>query len=43
MALIRKMLRNENCTRKTFILDYTYKGHLATVKQQITEMQQFSL
>lgn len=29
---------NEDCTRKTFILDYTYKGHLATVKQQITEM-----
>ena len=34
----RYICRNENCTRKTFILDYTYKGHLATVKQQITEM-----
>jgi len=34
----RYICRNENCTRKTFILDYTYKGHLATVKQQIAEM-----
>ena len=34
----RYICRNENCTRKTFILDYTYKGHLAEVKQQIAEM-----
>lgn len=34
----RYMCCNENCTRKTFILDYTYKGHLGTVKQQIAEM-----
>ena len=34
----RYICRNETCTRKTFILDYTYKGHLATVKQQIAEM-----
>ena len=34
----RYICRNENCTRKTFILNYTYKGHLATVKQQIAEM-----
>ncbi|PZV19096.1 MAG: hypothetical protein DCF20_03430 [Pseudanabaena sp.] len=27
-----------NCTRKTFILDYTYQGYRPEVKQQIAEM-----
>jgi transposase-like protein len=27
-----------NCFRQTFILDYSYKGHLPEVKEQIIEM-----
>ncbi len=34
----RYICRNSNCTRKTFIIDYTYQGHLPKVKQQIADM-----
>ena len=34
----RYICRNSNCTRKTFILDYTYQGYRPEVKQQIEEM-----
>jgi len=29
---------NSDCSRQSFILNYTYQGHLPTVKQQISEM-----
>jgi transposase-like protein len=29
---------NSNCTRQSFIRDYTYQGYLPTVKQQISDM-----
>lgn len=34
----RYSCRNTECTRKTFIIDYTNKGYLASVKQQIVDM-----
>ena len=34
----RYICRNYNCTRKTFISDYTYQGYRPEVKQQIAEM-----
>ena len=34
----RYVCRNSNCTRKTFIIDYTNKGYLPLVKQQIEDM-----
>ena len=34
----RYICRNSNCTRKTFISDYTYQGYRPEVKQQIAEM-----
>jgi transposase-like protein len=30
--------RNQDCQRSTFIYNYTYRGYLPEVKQQITEM-----
>lgn len=30
--------RNRDCCRSTFIRDYSYRGYLPQVKQQITEM-----
>ena len=29
---------NSNCTRQSFILNYTYQGYLPAVKQQISDM-----
>jgi insertion element IS1 protein InsB len=29
---------NSNCTRQSFIRDYTYQGYLPTVRQQISGM-----
>jgi transposase-like protein len=29
---------NSDCSRQSFILNYTYQGYLPTVKQQISEM-----
>jgi insertion element IS1 protein InsB len=29
---------NPNCSRQSFILNYTYQGYLPTVQQQISEM-----
>lgn len=29
---------NPNCSRHSFILSYTYKGYLPSVKQQISDM-----
>jgi transposase-like protein len=34
----RYICRNRECTRKTFIIDYTNKGYLLGVKQQIVDM-----
>ena len=34
----RFLCKNSNCSRQTFILDYSYKGHLPEVKEQIIEM-----
>jgi transposase-like protein len=34
----RYKCRNPKCDRCTFILNYTYRGHLAEVKQQISDM-----
>jgi transposase-like protein len=34
----RYICRNTECTRKTFIIDYTNKGYLPGVKQQIVDM-----
>ncbi|WP_236579502.1 IS1-like element transposase [Pseudanabaena sp. lw0831] len=32
------MCRNTECTQKTFIIDYTNKEYLPSVKQQIVDM-----
>jgi transposase-like protein len=29
---------NSNCTRQSFIRDYTYQGYLPMIKQQISDM-----
>ncbi len=34
----RYLCKNENCTHKTFILDYSYNGYLPEVKQKIVDM-----
>jgi len=34
----RYKCRNRECQRCTFILNYTYRGHLAEVKQKISDM-----
>ena len=34
----RYMCRNEECTHKTFLLDYTYNAYKPGVKQQIIDM-----
>ena len=34
----RYICRNVECTRKTFIIDYTNKGYLPNVKGQIVDM-----
>lgn len=34
----RYKCRNPECQRRTFIQDYTYRGYLPEVKEQITEM-----
>jgi transposase-like protein len=34
----RYLCQNQDCPRKTFILDYTYKGCLPKIKQQIIDM-----
>jgi transposase-like protein len=34
----RYKCRNPDCKRCTFILNYTYQGHLPEVKQQICDM-----
>ncbi len=34
----RYKCRNHECCRSTFIRDYSYRGYLPQVKQQITEM-----
>ena len=34
----RYKCRNRGCCRSTFIRDYSYRGYLPQVKQQITEM-----
>ena len=30
--------RNSECTRQSFVLEYSYRGYLPTVKQQICDM-----
>ncbi len=34
----RYVCQNENCSRSTFILDYTHQGYLPEVKEKIFEM-----
>ena len=34
----RYRCRNDECTRASFILNYTYRGYLPEVKQQIVDM-----
>jgi transposase-like protein len=34
----RYLCQNQDCPGKTFILDYTYKGYLLEIKQQIIDM-----
>lgn len=34
----RFLCKNKDCSRQTFILDYSYKGYLPEVKEQIIEM-----
>ena len=34
----RYRCRNTDCTRASFILDYTYRGHVLAVKEQVSEM-----
>jgi len=34
----RYLCQNQDCPTKTFILDYTYKGYLPEVKQQLIDM-----
>ena len=34
----RCLCRNDDCPCRTFILDYSYQGHLKEVKQQVVEM-----
>ncbi|WP_239112192.1 IS1 family transposase [Halomicronema sp. CCY15110] len=34
----RYRCRHANCTRASFILDYTYRGHVLEVKAQVSEM-----
>lgn len=34
----RYICRNVECTRKTFIIDYTNKGYLPSVKEKIVDM-----
>lgn len=34
----RYKCRNSQCTRHSFVLEYSYRGYLPTVKQQICEM-----
>ncbi|MEM0979790.1 MAG: IS1-like element transposase [Cyanobacteria bacterium P01_H01_bin.58] len=34
----RYRCRNADCSRSAFILDYTYRGYLPEVKQQISDM-----
>lgn len=34
----RYRCRNADCARSSFILDYTYRGHVPEVKEQVSEM-----
>lgn len=34
----RYCCRNSDCSRRSFILNFSYRGRLAVVKQQISEM-----
>ena len=34
----RYLCRNSECCRRSFILKYSYRGHLSEVKQQIVDM-----
>jgi transposase-like protein len=34
----RYRCRNANCSRRSFIRDYSYRGYLPEVKQQISDM-----
>jgi transposase-like protein len=34
----RYRCRNAECTRRSFIRDYSYRGYLLEVKQQISDM-----
>jgi len=34
----RFLCKNKDCNHQTFILSYSYKGHLPEVKEQIIEM-----
>ena len=34
----RYQCRNSDCSRQTFILDYSYRAYLPEVKQQISDM-----
>ncbi|MEM1279271.1 MAG: IS1-like element transposase [Cyanobacteria bacterium P01_H01_bin.152] len=34
----RYRCRNAGCARSSFILDYTYRGHVLEVKEQVSEM-----
>jgi len=34
----RYRCRNADCSRRSFIRDYSYRGYLAEVKQQISDM-----
>ena len=34
----RYCCRNQNCSRRSFILNFSYRGRLSEVKQQISDM-----
>lgn len=34
----RYRYRNHDCSRASFILDYTYRGHVPAVKEPVSEM-----
>ncbi len=37
-AFQRYLCRDGDCRRRSFVRDYTYRGYLPAIKQQITDM-----
>ena len=35
----RYLCRNGDCRRRSFVRDYSYRGYLPSIKQQITDME----